>query len=144
MAYLCVKKTTIKIYSDYDFILIGIVTPLANYRICWFINNTLAITLIKQPDLVINKKEDNQQFSFSRFQYDEPLTQTTFSVLNNESDGNYLLQDYRQIDYLLIIKGSYYKSKINMLLKKIKAVKEVQTAISIDVINLKQKNYLIF
>lgn len=137
-------KTKLKIDADFDFIVIGIVTPLQDYRMAWFINNLLHKALKKAADHQILDEKNRKVMSFSRFEYEEAITWSSFYLLKNKHELDCLLPETKELDYLLMITGDYYKKRKQEILKKIRSVQEVQTAVILKPAELKSKNNLIF
>ena len=137
------RKPVIKLDADFDFLLIGIVTPMKDYRICWFLNNILHLSLARTTDLVISRPGTQKQMSFSRYIFCDELSRSEFVMMENSHEADCVLPEVKEIDYLLIIKGSYYTKKKNDIVKKIKKINEVQTALLIDVNTVKSKENLI-
>ena len=136
-------KRKIKIDPEFDFILIGIVTPLQDYRLAWFLNNILHKSLSKEEDIVISDAAGRKQLHFSRYDYFEELTMTNFHLLHNKHNTEHLIAETKEIDFFLLIKGDYYKPRKNDILKKIRSIDEIQTAVILDAEKLRGKNNLI-
>ncbi len=134
------KKIILKTEDDTNFILTAIVTPLPSYRIAWYVNNSLSVQLKKANDVVIT---DALNKFFVRYWYNESITKSEFWLIENRNDGSMILQELKEMDYLLMIKGNYYHAHQKELLKKILKIKQVQTAVIINVQELKSRNNLI-
>ncbi len=132
-----------KINPDFDFLLIGIVTPLQDYRLAWFINSTLHKSLAKNTDIQIADPLNKKQMNFARFDFDEVITRSIFHLLQNKHATDCLLPEFKELDYLFIIKGDYYKSRKNEIVKKLRTLEHIQTAIIIDIEQVKSKNNLL-
>jgi len=139
-----VAKRKLKIDPEFNFILIGIATPLQDYRMAWFVNNTLHKQLAKTDDLVQIDPVNRIQTGFARFDYEEMLTMSMFHIIQNKQGPNCLIPELKELDYLLIIKGAYYLPRNQEILKKIKDIEQIQVAVIIDPESLKSKNNLIF
>lgn len=139
-----VKKKFIKIDSGYNFIVAGIVTPLPEYRLCWNLNTVLGVEFYKTDDITITIPENHIRQNFSRFVFEEDITISTFWVLQNKNNGDYLLPEVKQSDYLLLVKGTYYTNKLKALEHQIRKIPEVQTTITLQPNKLKNKERLIF
>lgn len=144
VTHMPVKKNKIAFDADLVCVIIGIVTPLKDYRICWFINQCFLLDLIKTEPVVIENISEFKQSSFSRFKYEEELTKSVFYVLENKSGGDYLISETRQADYLFIIKGTYYQQHIDKIISKLKEIEEVQAVVQIKQGSIKNKSNILF
>ncbi|MEZ5014608.1 MAG: IPExxxVDY family protein [Chitinophagales bacterium] len=137
-------RRKLKIDPTFDFILLGIATPLHDYRLAWFLNNQLHKTFSRSEDLVITDSAGRIQRNFARFDYDEEITKSHFTLLQNRHNTGFLVPELKEMDYLLLIRSDYYRKRVPGILKKIKAIPEVQITAKVeDVENLKSRNNLI-
>lgn len=139
-----VAKRKLKINPEFNFILIGIATPVQDYRTAWLVNNSLHKQLAKTDDLVQIDHVNKTQTGFARFDFEEMLTMSMFHILQNKQGAACLIPELKELDYLLIIKGAYYLPRKLEILKKIKEIEQFQVAVIIDPETLKSKNNLIF
>lgn len=160
-------KHTLQIEEDYDFTLIGIASHVKDYRICWALNKVLSIYLKKQDALEIKDKKQSSPSYFSFFKFDDAENFLEYHVISNLSESKiisssentlfpdissqgeslqneYLLPEFKNFNFLMIIKGELNDNMINELISKIKTIEFVLTVISIDVNTLKSKHNLIF
>lgn len=137
-------KTTLSLDYDFDFKLIAIVSPLKDYRLCWFLNKSLTINFSKAEDLSINDKKKNLLSNFSTFEYQDELNKITYRLIANKSGGNQLLKSMKQADYLLMLDGSYGDLNLSSIKEQLSEIQDVQTVFEIDPNNLKEKDYFIF
>jgi hypothetical protein len=77
-------RQKIKIDPEFNFILIGIATPLQDYRMAWFINNILYKQLAKIDDLVVADPVNRVQTAYGRFDFVEELTKSVFHLVQNK------------------------------------------------------------
>ena len=66
------KKSKLVIDYEYNFELIGITTAVRGYKLAWELNQRLAVNLVKQPDLVVGFK-NNDEKSFSFYSFETPI-----------------------------------------------------------------------
>ena len=102
---------------------IGIVTAEADYRISLLLNRELGISLRSTKPLIkdINKKE----IMFSRFSAESKYTETLYDLFSNGRGSEKLLSRLPSIDYLLRIKNKEEKENSEMIIAKIRDIKEV-------------------
>ena len=138
-----VARRKLKIDPDFDFLLAGLATPLQDYRLAWWINKVLHKELSRVEDLVVTDAETRRQTSFARFDYPEELTRTVFHLLQNRVGSAYLMPELKEFDYLLMIKGSYYRTKQAGILKNLREIEQMQASVFINPENLRSRNHLI-
>jgi hypothetical protein len=135
------KAVKLNIKPEFNFLLFGIVTSEPNYRLSWLINQSLDISLKEAPAIKLyhQKRQIIQQFGM--FNYTNNLG-FTYQLIHNKSEQGYLLEEYKQIDFLLKIKGE--SSHAPGILQKLKEGKNISLAFEIKPGQLKSKNRLIF
>ncbi len=152
---------------DYDeeYVLIAIHTSLEDYRLCYFINEILNISLKKSDcDVLISNK--NGETHFSKFDFDDlkknvfwHLVQnknkislkeknTNFNLFHNTSIENYtmiyLLPEFKKVDYLLKIDKEYETINEIAISTLLNSIEQISTVYPIDLNTIKNKNNLIF
>src|SRR6187200_2762561 len=85
--------------------LIGIVAPIKDYQLCWMMNQLLTIDFRNNNDIEIQLKRKKRDYYFAVFQYNEPTNSLTHYLYNNQFDGEYLLPEFRHLDFLYLLKG---------------------------------------
>ena len=136
------SKILLNIEEEYDFSLIGISCHSKDYRLCWELNNALAIDLIRTKDLDINLKNNIGTFSFYEFIDEENYIE--FFLISNRSAKGFLIPELKTIDFLFMIKGTTSEQLIDELLEKISALPVVLTSYMINIDKLKSKQNLLF
>ncbi len=162
-------KHTLDISYDYDFLLIGISSHEKDYRICWALNKKFGIDLIKKDSLEIKGKKHATPSYFSFFVFDKKEDFLEYSVIanfsenkellakgdtlfnkedklkkNNQTANELLVPEQKQMNYFFILRGEVGDEQADEILKMIKEMEVVQTAMRIDVTQLKSKQNLIF
>ncbi|MBK7130164.1 MAG: IPExxxVDY family protein [Crocinitomicaceae bacterium] len=128
--------------NEPDFELIGICSPVADYRLCWILNNFLGINLEKKQDFsTINKKEKESSHSFYQFTHEDG---TEFYLIKNLSSAfTHLVPEMNQIDYFILIKNNVQLDSAE-LSDKLKQVDQFSVVIDIDPFELKSKENFMF
>ena len=139
------KRKVLKLQDkpEYNFRVIAISSHDKDYRLSWAINEVLEIDLVKADNLHVQHKKMDATQQFSRFSYIAEDNYTAFHLISNRSEQGYLFKNMKNIDYLLKIEGLPGEYKDDVILK-IKSLEPVITAFDIDLINLKEKNKLLF
>jgi hypothetical protein len=132
-------KTKLKIEYDFDFCLIGIVCSEKDFRLCWLINNQLALKLVKAEDHTSGAGR-HSLFSFNN----EDLMQDYYLVANKADTGKLLLEEHQHTDYFIIVKGEITDEEKKYFAEHIKKLDTVSASYLMDVEALKSKQNLIF
>ena len=137
-------KKKLLIENDYDFFLFGISCPEKSYRLCFALNNKLKAAFSKSKDMEVQEKNQGVQLKFPVFAFRNDEMFTDYRVIVNKTENKFLVPEFKQADYLLMVQGSMPYSDKNLILKKIKEIAFVQTAFEIDPQKIKSKENFIF
>src|SRR5437868_12653636 len=107
--------------------LVGIVAPIKDYQLCWHINQLLTIDLRNNNDIEIQLKRKKRDYYFAVFQYCEHSTALVHYLYNNQFDGEYLLPEFRHLDFLYLLKGDIVSDDFfHQLMESIRNISSVQ------------------
>jgi hypothetical protein len=160
---------TLKLYIDefeeLDFLLLAIHTSLEDYRLAYFLNQKLQLNLHKNNDEVKIKNKEGNTF-FSRFTFEDVKNDFFWNLIENENEiilkknntnqglfsesknsfttKDYLLPEYKKVDYFLKIDAPKESIITSEIATKIKSINKINTVYFIDLENIKSKNNLIF
>ncbi len=152
------KVVVLNYENDHDYNLIGIHTSLEDYRLAFFLNNSLNTCLGRyHQDLDFGT---NASY-FSLYTFDCVQTFTYWSLISNKYDyvsdntslnplfdkeyqTSLLIKEKKQVDYFLKIEGDVNEQKLEQIIYKINKIKTVITSYSINPLTLKSKDFLIF
>ena len=139
------KKTKLIIDYEFDFELLGLISSAKGYKLAWEINQVLSIQLVKQPDLVVGFK-NNEEKSFSFYAYQTQLNRLKV-FKNKPSDpdaGKYfLIPEFPHYDFIILADmKEHYTHK--QLIHSIKSIASIQLAAIIPLDGLKSKSNFIF
>lgn len=138
------KKSKLVIEYEFDFSLWGITSAARGYKLAWEINQNLGIRLVKQPDLVVGFK-NNDERSFSFYAFETPLNRLKL-FKNRPSDqeaGKYfLIPEFPHYDFIIL--AAMEERYTQELLQHIRAIPAVELVASIPLDGLKSKLNFIF
>ena len=144
---------------DHDYDLIGIHSTLPDYRMAYFLNHYLEIQLRRFKD---NLDFKSGNCSFPLYTFEDETAFTTWSLIANkhvftenviqggsnlfpeETKITYLIPEKRRVDYFIKVFGLEDDRRLNTTLQKINRIHKVITSYSIDVMDLKSRDNLIF
>lgn len=138
------SKKKLLIENDYDFFLFGISCPEKSFRLCFALNNQLKASFAKSHDMELHEKNQTLSASFPVFTYRDEEMFTDYRVIVNKAENKFLIPEFKQADYLLMVQGGIPHSEKNNILKKVKEVTFVQTAFEIDPKKIKSKENFVF
>lgn len=125
--------------------LIGIVAPLKDYLLCWQLNHRFRFEFRNNPDIEIQLTKKQRQYFFSIFEYGEPNTSLTHYLYNNQYDGEYLLPEFKHLDYLWLMKGDCVADNtVTEMISSIKNINGIQMVMELTNEKIKNKGHLIF
>jgi hypothetical protein len=125
--------------------LLGVVAPLKSYQFCWHVNQVLQFDFRINNDLEIQLIKKQRRYYFSVFEYREPACSLVHYLYNNQFDGEYLLPEFRHLDYLWLLKGdTVANDHLNNLMGSVKSIDVVQLVMELTNEKIKNKGHLIF
>ena len=128
-----------------DAILLGIVAPVNDYMFCWQINQAMGIDFRVNNDIEIGLTKKNRNYFFPIYEYPVPAVKLVHYLYNNQDDGEYLLPEFRHLDFLWLIKGEGIAAEdIKALMAMIKQLNGVQLVTEMTNEKIKNKQHLIF
>lgn len=139
------KKSKLVIEYNYDFELIGLASTLKGYKLAWEINQALHIQLIKQPDLVVGFK-NNEEKAFSFYAFGTQLNRLKLfknKPSENEPGKYFLIPEFPHFDFIILASMEDHYTH-QQLLDLIKSIPSVQFAATIPLEGLKSKSNFIF
>ena len=127
-----------------DAILLGIVSPIKDYQFSWQLNHLLGFNFRVNNDIEIQLKKKQRKYFFSIYEYQVPSTSLTHYLYNNQFDGEYLLPEFKHLDFLWLIKGDVVQAEdLKILVQAIKSLAGVQLINELTNEKIKNKQHLI-
>lgn len=124
--------------------LIGIMAPIKNYQFCWQLNNLLGFNFRLNTEIDKQLRKKNRQYFFSVYQHEENNF-LKYYLFHNHCDGEYLLPEFKHLDFLLLIKGDNVDdNKCSSLIALIKSITAVQMVAELTNEKIKNKEHLVF
>jgi hypothetical protein len=160
-----VHKLHIDEFDEIDYQLIAIHTSLEDYRLAYYINQNLPITL-KKSDCNIQISNKDGETQFTRFVFEDEKAGISWDLIQNKNDillapqrvnqglfaeSNskfstkvYLVPEFKKVDYFLKIDNACESIDVSEITSQIKKIERISTVYPVDVENIKSKNNLIF
>lgn len=138
------KKSKLVIDYDFDFCLWGVATAARGYKLAWEINQHLGIRLVKQPDLLVGFR-NNEEKSFPFFAYESPLNRLKlFKNRPSEQDSGkyFLIPEFPHYDFIIL--AAMEEQHATRLGPNLRSIPSVELVASIPLHDLKSKSNFIF
>jgi hypothetical protein len=125
--------------------LLGIMTAEKDYQFCWQLNNLLAMDFRINHEIEISLKKKKRDYFFSVFEYQEPLGSLSHYLYNNQFDGEYLLPEFKHLDFLWLMKDDIVTSeRLQELIASIRCITGVQLVVELTNEKIRNKEHLVF
>lgn len=120
------KKLKIPFNVDNDFVLIGIVSNMEDYRIAHFVNKRLNIELKKGIDFLFFDLKTNSDFAYSFYEFVDEIGFLEYVLLENKNNNALIINYFKNYDYFLIISGVVFKIDCSKITEIISGVPNIQ------------------
>ncbi|OIR05077.1 hypothetical protein GALL_128930 [mine drainage metagenome] len=125
--------------------LLGITAPLKNFQFCWQLNNLIGFDFRLNTDIEIHLKKKDRSYYFNIYQSQEPNSFLIHYLYHNQCDGEYLLPEFKHMDFLWLMKGDLVdEEKCNWIKQAIKSINGVQLVAELTNEQIKTKGNMVF
>lgn len=125
--------------------LLGITAPLKSYQFCLHLNNLLGYQFRLNPEFEIHLRKKERSYYFSVYQSAEPNSFLKHFVYHNQFDGEYLLPEFRHMDFLWLMKGDLVDDeKCSWIKQTINNINGVQLVVELTNEQIKNKGNMVF
>lgn len=125
--------------------LLGIIAPLKSHQICWQLNNLLGFDFRLNPSIEIHLFKKNRNYYFNIYESQEANSFLVHYIYQNQFDGEYLLPEFKHIDFLWLMKGDFVDDeKCNWIKQAIKSINGVQLVAELTNEQIKNKGNMVF
>lgn len=124
--------------------LLGIMIPVKNYRFCWMLNYYLTYNFRLLSDVDIHIKKKNRDYHFPVYHSPDNSLQLDHYIYQNQDDGEYLIPEFRHLDFLWLLKGEdSHQQYLAEIIGSVKSLKGLQIITELDFNRLKNKENLV-
>ncbi|MEO8720464.1 MAG: IPExxxVDY family protein [Ginsengibacter sp.] len=125
--------------------LLGIVASIEQYRFCWYLNQVLNFDFRINNNIEIHLNKKTRKYFFPIYQYGEQSGTIKHYLYHNEDDGEYLLPEFKHLDFLWLMKDDIMKDEeLTIFMNSIKTIPSVQMVIELTNEKIKNKQHLVF
>jgi len=125
--------------------LIGVVAPLKDYQFCWHLNQLLRFDFRNNNEIEIQLNKKKRDYFFSVFEFRERNNSLVHYLYNNQFDGEYLLPEFKHLDFLWLLKGDPVQDDtMQSIMQAIRTINGVQLVMELTNEKIRNKGHLIF
>ncbi len=125
--------------------LLGITAPVKNYQFCLQLNNLLGYQFRLNPGLEIHLRRKERSYYFSIYESKEPNSFLVHYLYHNQFDGEYLLPEFKHMDFLWLMKGDLVDdTKCNWIKQSVKNLAGVQLVAELTNEQIRNKGNMVF
>jgi hypothetical protein len=137
------KELTEEFFGDTR--LLGIMAPVKDYQFCWHLNTSIGLDFRMNNDIEIKLIKKRRSYFFSVYEYNEPARFLSHYVYNNQFDGEYLLPEFKHVDFLWLMKGDEVSdASLQETIQTIRSINSVQLVVELTNEKIKNKEHLVF
>ncbi|MBI2274431.1 MAG: IPExxxVDY family protein [Chitinophagaceae bacterium] len=125
--------------------LLGITAPVKNYQFCLQLNNQLGYHFRLNNDIEIHLRRKERSYYFSVYQSPEPNSFLVHYLYHNQCDGEYLLPEFKHMDFLWLMKGDLVDAEKGEWIKQsVRNMNGVQLVAELTNEQIKNKGNMVF
>jgi len=125
--------------------LLGIMAPMPAHQFIWQVNQSIRFDFRIKNDLEMSLHRRSRKYFFPVYSFQEPGYALSNYVYKNLFDGEYLLPEFKHLDYLWLSKGDLpTKDEEKLLVEDIRNIPGVQVVIELGQEKIKNRHNLIF
>jgi hypothetical protein len=125
--------------------LLGIMAPIKDYQFCWQVNSLLGVDFRINNEIEIQLTKKQRNYFFAVYEYAEDRTSLVHYLYNNQFDGEYLLPEFKHLDFLWLLKGdAVTEASLQQLIDSIRSIKGVQLVLELTNEKIRNKEHLVF
>jgi hypothetical protein len=124
--------------------ILGIVTTLKNYQLCYHIEKSLQIDFQTSKDLQIPLEKNKRSYSFTVYEFYQSSLAVEHFLYSNKNDGEPFLPELPHLDFIWLLKGDYYANEENLITlhQQLKIINGIQLVTEVPQEKIKSRNNL--
>jgi len=125
--------------------LLGIMAPMKDYQLCWHLNSLLGVDFRINNDIEIQLTKKKRNYFFTVFEFSDPTGSLCHYLYNNRFDGEYLLPEFKHLDFLWLMKGDMVQEEmILQTINNLRSITGVQLVTELTNEKIRNKEHLVF
>lgn len=127
-----------------DVVMMGIVATTKDYQFIWQLNQLTGLDFRLSSTYEVQLSRKQRDYFFSIYEYHIPVMGVAHYLYHNHHDGEFLLPEFKHLDFLWIMKGDCVDANyLPMLTESIRSLPGVQLVSELSPEKIKHKQYLI-
>lgn len=128
--------------------LLGIVAPVKDYFFSWHLNHRLGFGFRLSNDCEIQLRKKNRNYFFPVYHHPVNGRSLSHYIYNNQHDGEFLLPEFKHLDFLWLMKGEEGEiidsREVSFIQQAVKELPFVQLVNELTNEKIKNKTHLVF
>ena len=125
--------------------LLGIMAPIKDYQLCWHLNSLLGIDFRINHDIEIQLTKKKRNYFFGVYEFSDPTGSLCHYLYNNRFDGEYLLPEFKHLDFLWLMKGdTVTEQTLQQTINNLRSISGVQLVTELTNEKIRNKEHLVF
>jgi hypothetical protein len=125
--------------------LLGIMAPIKDYHFAWHLNLLMIMDFRSNADLEIKLIRKKRTYFFPVYSYFENNSSLCHYIYKNHMDGEYLLPEFRHLDFLWLMKGDTVSDDaVDQLMAGTRLISGVQLVLELSSEKIVNKENLVF
>jgi len=125
--------------------LLGIMAPIKDYQLCWHFNGMMGMDFRINNEIEIQLTKKERNYFFAVYEFSEPTGSLCHYLYNNRFDGEYLLPEFKHLDFLWLMKGDIVTEEgLQETVTNIRQINGVQLVLELTNEKIRNKEHLIF
>ena len=125
--------------------LLGIMMPVKDYQFCWYLNSTMGMDFRINNEIEIQLTKKKRNYFFPVYEFNEPTGSLSHYIYNNQHDGEYLLPEFKHLDYLWLMKGDTVDdNSLQQKTTSLHSINNVQLVVELSFEKIKNKENMVF
>jgi len=125
--------------------LLGIMAPIKDYQLCWHLNSLMGMDFRINNDIEIQLTKKKRNYFFAVYEFCVPTGSLFHYVYNNRFDGEYLLPEFKHLDFLWLMKGDIVSEEtLHQTIDSIREINGVQLVVELTNEKIRNKEHLVF
>ena len=118
--------------------ILGISSHENDYRLSWALNEFIGFHLVKSENHVVFNPKINEEQEFSVYTYTDD-DDILHRLISNRCDNGFLLEEFKNIDFILTIQPVNNNSNLSEMVARIKLIPFVAAVFPINSVQAKAK-----
>jgi hypothetical protein len=125
--------------------LLGVMAPIKDYQLCWHLNSLLGIDFRINHDIEIQLTKKKRNYFFTVYEFLDPTGSLCHYLYNNRFDGEYLLPEFKHLDFLWLMKGDMvHEEMVQETINNLRNISGVQLVTELTNEKIRNKEHLVF